>query len=45
MVSILVWLDRKYGNRTFYSNEYDPDFNLDEVKELLNEPEETQDAE
>lgn len=34
-----IWLGRKNGNGTFYFSEYDPNFNIEEVKELLNDKE------
>jgi hypothetical protein len=38
-----AWLARKNGNGTFYSLDYDPKFNIEEVKELLSD-EESEDA-
>ena len=35
------WLDSKTDNRTFFTAEYDPDLNVEEVKELLNKDKET----
>lgn len=39
-----AWLDSKTDNRTFFNADYDPDFNLEEVKELLNEDKEAIDV-
>ena len=39
-----LWLDSKTDNRTFFTTEYDPDFNVEEVKELFKENKETEDV-
>ena len=44
MCCYYAWLDSKTDNRTFFIAEYDPDFNVEEVKELLNDREEVKDV-
>ena len=38
------WLDETSINGTFYTSHYDPNFNIEEVKELLREDQEADNA-
>lgn len=40
----LHWLDETSANGTFYSSHYDPNFNIEEVRGLLDESKEEQDV-
>ena len=37
---LLVWLGKMDGNGTFYSSEYDPQFNIEDIREILDKDEE-----
>ena len=41
---LLVWLDEESVNGTFYSSHHDPNFKIEEVKELLKEDQEADNA-
>ena len=41
---VLSWLDETYVNGTFYSSHYDPNFNIEDVRSLLDESKEEQDV-
>ena len=35
-----IWLGKMDGNGTFYSSEYDPQFNIEDIREILDKDEE-----
>lgn len=41
---LLTWLGKEVDYGTFYSTEHDPNFNIEEVKELLKEDQEADNA-
>ena len=41
---VLSWLAKEADYGTFYSTEHDPNFNIEEVKELLREDQEADNA-
>mgnify|MGYP003422077896 CR=1 FL=1 len=38
--SNVYWLGKMDGNGTFYSSEYDPQFNIEDIREILDKDEE-----
>lgn len=44
LVDVLLWLAKEADYGTFYSTEHDPNFNIEEVKELLKDDHEADNA-